>query len=202
MKKLILVEIALLLLIEACRTISSGVTPVPNEPHYLEQVSSKQIVSPVVTQTPVITGDMVDSARNASIILAFFDAYNAANLNDVLAFIDEKGQISDCDFLTNKPVLYQGKKQITNWLRQRFADHDQFVVGEVNASNSGAGVVFARRTSDILRTLGYAKGIVPNFAAKIAMVWGSDTIAGIALGPGFHSTNSCYSAFGITPSPR
>jgi hypothetical protein len=148
--------------------------------------------------TPIITGNQVDSSRNARIILAFFDAYNASQLDAALALMDEQGQISDCDFQANRPVLFRGKSQIAHWLRQRFADHDQLIVRKIDAGNSVVGVEFAGRISDTLRRLGYPDGITPNLVAKVVMKWGGSTIDGIALGPGFHSTNTCYSAFGIT----
>lgn len=116
--------------------------------------------------TPIITGDKVDSHRNARIILVFFDAYNARQLDAALALMDEQGQISDCDFRANRQVLFKGKRQMADWLRQRFADHDQLIVRKIDAGNSVAGVDFASRTSDTLRHLGYPDGITTNLRER------------------------------------
>lgn len=187
---------------------SSPATREINTPTTTPIVSPSPLLSPTLAPhstfpplTPTLTGNLVD----ARLILAFFDAYDAGQFDAALALLDDHVQIGDCDFQANEPTEFHGKENVAIWLRQRIADHDQFIIREIEGTTvssdgfSGAGADFSRRTSDTLKRLGYPDGITNNVGAKIVIAPDTKLILGIALGPGFHSTFTCYSYFGITP---
>lgn len=63
-----------------------------------------------------------------------------------------------------------GQDTFAAWLGQRFADHDQLILGQITIGGQGGlvmGVSFARRTSDTLRAQGLPDGIEPQLAAKV-----------------------------------
>jgi hypothetical protein len=153
------------------------------------------------TQTPIIAGDKVNSHRNARLVLDFFNAYNTGRLDVALSLLDDEVVIGDCDLQKNSAVIFRGKKRAAEWLRQRLADRDQYTIKKIEADNDSAAVSFARRTSNALRLLGYQDGTTKTVTAKIGIKWGDTRIDVMALGMSPQSRISCYTAFGITPSP-
>lgn len=77
---------------------------------------------------------------------------------------------SDCDYAHGIAVTGTGRDSFADWLRQRFADHDRLILGQVILGGAGGlvmGVAFARRTNDPLRAAGLPGGIEPQLATRV-----------------------------------
>jgi hypothetical protein len=110
-------------------------------------------------------------ARQIQTLANMIDAYNAGQLEQVAALLDENVMWSDCDYKKVRPLSFNGKPELLPYLQQRFADHDQLQIAEILDHNlqdhRGIGVRYLRRTSDTLRSLGFATGIKPALATKV-----------------------------------
>lgn len=95
--------------------------------------------------------------RARAIAEAFIAAYNAGDLEGILALLAGDVGIADCDYREGTRAFVVGKEAVAAWLRDRFADHDRFEVERmsVNPEDFTTGIVYRRRTNDALR----AKGI-------------------------------------------
>ena len=125
------------------------------------------------------------------------DAYNSGRLDQIQPLLEDGISWSDCDYKTVALVALVGKTQVVGYLRQRFADHDQFTVADVwnqNPDADGAQTVavdYSRRSSDTIRALGFPGGIRPTLATKVIFDSTGDRIRGFSNGPGGGSTEVC-----------
>jgi hypothetical protein len=110
---------------------------------------------------------------------AFFKAFNRHDAGAALDFFardSRSGNVgaNDCDFRHKRTVRFIGRADVAQWLHQRAADHDQLTVRSIRiiandvSPVAGAGVTYSRRTSDTLKSLGFATGITRGLASKIA----------------------------------
>jgi len=106
--------------------------------------------------------------------------------------------VSDCNYATATVVDLRGRDQVSAWIDGRIADHDRFTVerienGNTDASSAAIGVVFARRTSDSLRALGFADGVRPQSETKIRFTGAGNNlrIEAFANGPGGAPSKLC-----------
>ena len=109
-------------------------------------------------------------ARQVATIMNFVGAYNARNLNAALALLDDDlPSVSDCNYREGTGIRHNGKSGAAVWLQERFDDHDGITLGTVWKSGGSAPmeVGWAKRTSDTLRSLGFADGIRPVLATKV-----------------------------------
>lgn len=136
-------------------------------------------------------------ARQVSTVVRIIDAYNAGRLADVMPLLDDGIAWSDCDYKAAALVVLAGRRQVVDYLRQRFANHDQFTMASVWNQNPGpdgadtVGVDFRRRMSDTIRALGFPNGIRPALAAKVILDSMGDRITRFANGPGGGSSEVC-----------
>jgi hypothetical protein len=140
-------------------------------------------------------------ARLVSVALSLFDAYNRGSLEDTLAVLDERIGWSDCNYKPNAVVELKGKLEVTKYLQQRFADHDQLEIASIQnfnpdpeTSSRALGVSYLRRSSDTLRSLGFGSGIKPGGATKIVFAERTDQIVGFGNGPVGASADLCRPA--------
>jgi hypothetical protein len=109
--------------------------------------------------------------RNIATAVAFVDAFNRGLESDALALIDDRiGGMTDCDYRAGVVRTYKGKQGITDWLRERQADHDQIAIGTLynhGGSSNVIGASWAHRSSDTLRSIGFGGGIKPGTVAKL-----------------------------------
>ncbi len=123
-------------------------------------------------------------------LMAFLDAYNSGHVDAALALLTDDVGISDCDYRAGRVVTADGGADASQWLRERAAEHDQLILDTIWNGNpepgSGSHVVavgYLRRTSDTLRSLGFANGIVPQSATKVIFTTADDRIRAFANGP-------------------
>jgi hypothetical protein len=123
-------------------------------------------------------------------MVAFLDAYNAGRVDDALSLLSADVSVSDCDYRAVRVVSSNGIEGARQWLRERAADHDQLRLKSISNENpepaSGSHVVavaFTRRTSDTLRSLGFASGVDPHGIAKVVFTATDDRIRAFANGP-------------------
>jgi hypothetical protein len=123
-------------------------------------------------------------------LVAFLDAYNAGRVEDAVSLFSPDGGISDCDYRAVRVITTTGPETTRQWLRDRAADHDRLVLESIRNENpdpvSGShvvGVAFSLRTSDTLRSLGFASGIAPQLTAKVVFTETDDHIRAFANGP-------------------
>ncbi len=124
-------------------------------------------------------------------LTAFLSAYNAGQVSAAQFWLTDDVQISDCGYRPVGLITASGKAQALEWLNQRKADHDHLTIDRVENENpdpaTGShvlGVVYARRTSDTLASLGFPSGIVPQGATKVVFNATDDKIRAFANGPG------------------
>lgn len=134
-------------------------------------------------------------------LVAFLDAYNAGRVDAALALMTENAGVSDCDYRAAANISASGTHAIRQWLSARAADHDQLVLESIANENpepsTGSHVVavtYARRTSDTLRALGFANGVVPRLATKVVFSASYDRIRMFANGPGGGAWDHCRPA--------
>lgn len=157
--------------------------------------------APQPTDTPANTASTTVEANNTFSLTAqqaqevtafmeFIRAYNTGQLEEALALLDEHAGVSDCDYQAVKVILFRGKSQAAEWLRQRIADHDHLEVSGIYDENpdrsSGEHVIeveYARRTSTTLAKLGFVDGITPKLASKVIFAPEPTLIASFANGP-------------------
>lgn len=111
-------------------------------------------------------------AQEVAVIVEFFRAYNAGQLEMVLAMFASNADVSDCDYRAVKDVEFQGRADVARWLRQRIAEHDLLTVARIADENPDqpvgvVGVEYQRRSNDTLRSLGFPNGITPILATKV-----------------------------------
>ena len=128
-------------------------------------------------------------------IARFGDAYNGGRVEEAMPLLGADFGGSDCDYRQAAAVSFSGQEQTRAWLRQRAADHDRLEIREVYNVNPDqpvgvAGVEWARRANDTLRTLGFGDGIVLRLAAKVVFNR-SGGIRAFANGPEGGSASSC-----------
>lgn len=138
------------------------------------------VVGAAPTQTPVPTTFSVTrlQAEEVGAVVGFLRAYNRRDLKGALSFFSTRPRdqrnllVGDCNYRRHKTEVFYFRSGVKHWLKQRFADHDRLTLGRVYDANprQPIGVVlieYVRRTSDTLRKLGFAHGIVPQSATKL-----------------------------------
>jgi hypothetical protein len=144
-------------------------------------------------QTFVLTGRQ---AEEVSVTVRFITAFNARRLREAVSLLTPTAVVSDCDYRAVKVVQFFGRKDVTRWLRERFADRDRLTVARMANQNpdqpSGAvGVDYSRRTSRTLIALGFNNGIKPELASKVVLTERPIRISRFANGPVGGSPESC-----------
>jgi hypothetical protein len=111
-------------------------------------------------------------AQQIAVVVAFLDAYNAGQVHAALVLFAPDAVVSDCDYRQVENLDFHGRAEIAGWLRARMADHDHLTAARIYNENPDqlvgvVGIEYGRRTSDTLRTLGFATGIMPSIATKV-----------------------------------
>jgi hypothetical protein len=153
------------------------------------------------TPLPLTFQTSAQQARMVATLVAFLDAYNAGRVEEALALTAADVAISDCDYRAVRLIAAKGTEPVRQWLRERAADHDQLILDIIRNDNPDpttgsdvVGVTFTRRTSDTLRSLGFANGIAPGLTAKVVFTFTDDRIRAFGNGPGGGSAESCRPA--------
>ena len=149
----------------------------------------------LASSTPEASGGSVGwavsgaEAAQVALVVAFVDAFNAGDMDEIHALSDVGLGLSDCDYVEVRAVDLRGR-ELDNWLRARFADHDHLVIKRIFNFNpepsSGAhvvGVEWLTRTSKTLTRLGFPNGIEPATSAKVVFNEADDRIRSFANGP-------------------
>ena len=151
-------------------------------------------VRPLVPSPSPALPHLTDAqARATAVVVAFLDAYNAGDTTSAAQLLEDDIVVSDCDYRTRQTLTISGKDQATAWLRAKALDHDKLVgpmdlaFGSPNSVGQFAvAVSYGQRTSDTLRSVGFAAGVKPKFAIKAALspagdrlrAWVAETCAG------------------------
>jgi hypothetical protein len=111
-------------------------------------------------------------AREVAAVVEFLRAFNAGRQGEALALFGDEPVVSDCDYRAARTAEFHGRAAVAGWLRRRAADHDRLTLAGISDENPEqpvgvVGVEYERRTSDTLRALGFAAGIVPRVATKV-----------------------------------
>jgi hypothetical protein len=167
---------------------TSIVLTIPYIPAPTTQIAARpqrSTAPPLPTPQPRVGCDLQFAwcAEEVGAILTFIRAYNAGNLDAAVAVLDDRIGVSDCDYQRVRPIAFMGKTAVTDWLRQRMADHDQLTVEEIEVSGDALGIVYSRRTSDTLRKLGFPNGIQPSAGTKVVVTSDRKHLATFANGP-------------------
>lgn len=179
------------LLVASCSGYGSGASPTPSATVVaMATGTGRAPVTPgtIASRAAVATSRAPEGTPGASpqpsIVLnprqiqvvttmqTIISAYNAGQLDVILALVSEDVRWADCDYGQQPPVarMIDGRPALAQWLGQRFAEHDQLEVGQIilgGQDGFGMGLSIARRTSDGLRGLGFANGITPEVSAKV-----------------------------------
>ncbi len=177
-------------------SISQPPAPPVNSPSLPVAPSLGAHASP--TPLPLTFQTSAQQARMVATLVAFLDAYNAGRVEEALALTAADVAISDCDYRAVRLIAAKGTEPVRQWLRERAADHDQLILESIRNDNPDpttgsdvVGVTFTRRTSDTLRSLGFANGIAPGLTAKVVFTFTDDRIRAFGNGPGGGSAEVC-----------
>jgi hypothetical protein len=134
-------------------------------------------------------------AQEVAVTIRFVNAFNAHDLRQALATFAPEAGGSDCDYRHVQVVLFKGRREITAWLRKRFADDDRLGIARLSNGEFAQPVLaaeWASRKSTTLRRLGFARGIVPQLSAKVVFTRGfPPRILAFANGPGGGDPSIC-----------
>jgi hypothetical protein len=130
------------------------------------------------------------------VTVQFIAAFNGRRLGPALDLLSPRVSVSDCDYKDVRAVSFNGRHEVARWLRRRFADRDRLTPSRIFNENPSqpvgvVGVEYGRRTSNTLRGLGFAKGIVPKLATKVIFTAQPVRIRVFANGPVGGDPNSC-----------
>jgi hypothetical protein len=115
-------------------------------------------------------------AEEVAAVVGFLHTYNRGDLKGALSFFAiarrQTLTAADCNYRRRATEVFVFRAGLVRWLRQRFADHDRLTLGRIHDDNPGqpigvVGIEYGRRTSDTLRKLGFARGIVPQGGQKM-----------------------------------
>jgi hypothetical protein len=138
-------------------------------------------------------------AQEASVTVQFIAAFNGRQLGRALDLLTPRASVSDCDYKNVRAVSFGGRQSVARWLRRRFADRDRLTPTRIFNENPSqpvgvVGVEYGRRTSNTLRALGFAKGIVPEGATKVVFTSKPVRIRVFANGPVGGDPDACRPA--------
>lgn len=171
-------HLALALVLAACTGLSSVGAPGSERG---EEVTPASLTTKE-TAPPTAGRD----ARAEAVVSDLLRAYNAGQIHEVMALVDDEITWSDCDYGATKAFALTGKDRLADWLQRAFTDHDSLdvMVIRVTPGTPPVGeVIYRRRTSDTLRSLGFPDGIKPKSGTKVALTPTSDRILAFANGP-------------------
>lgn len=123
-------------------------------------------------------------AQAVATITTLLRSYNAGELDAVLALVSDDVRWADCDYTQQPPVAraLDGKAALAEWLQWRFGERDRLAADRIvvngDGMTMGLGVGYERRTSDTLRALGHAEGIVPGGMTKVTFDYNPSTRTG------------------------
>jgi hypothetical protein len=113
-------------------------------------------------------------ARLVATTVAFFDAFNAGQVNAAVGLTTSDVVGGDCDPRTGRPRLFGRSNDFSAWLRERAAEHERYTIERIANENPDAvtggrvvAVGFLNRTNDVLAAMGRPEGITPSQGAKI-----------------------------------
>jgi hypothetical protein len=146
--------------------------------------------------TPSTFSVSARQAREVTVTVQFIAAFNGRRLGPALALLAPSVNVSDCDYKNERAVSFGGRHDVARWLRRRFADRDRLTPSRIFNENPSqpvgvVGVEYRRRTSNTLRGLGFAKGIVPKLASKVVFTTQPVRIRVFANGPVGGDPSSC-----------
>ena len=85
---------------------------------------------PTATRPPTAAaGPSIEKSR--ALLEAFFVAYNAHDLDAVLATLDSTFAYGDCDFAARQMRVFEDRAALVAWLTARFAEGDQLALEEL-----------------------------------------------------------------------
>jgi hypothetical protein len=131
----------------------------------------RAVLAPLATSVPGEPFALnAQQSQEVAVLVAFIRAYNAGHVRPALSLFGSSPGWSDCDYRRGVVVMGGTKASLRRWLQQRAADHDHLDIGSVEVGSLQTrvlGVIFKRRTSDTLRSLGHPQGIIPVLGAKV-----------------------------------
>ena len=147
-------------------------------------------------RTPTTFSLSARQARETSVTVAFIAAFNARRLGPALDLLSPHVSVTDCDYRNVQAVSFDGRHEVTRWLRRRFADRDRLTPTRIFNENpsqpvGAVGVEYRRRSSNTLRALGFPAGIVPKLASKVVFTAQPVRIRVFANGPVGGDSNLC-----------
>lgn len=162
---------------------------------------SRGLVGPAQRAVPNVSAEPFSltgrQAEEVSVAVRFIGAFNARQLRQAVALLASNAVASDCDYRAVKAVEFRGRRDVTRWLRARFADRDRLTVARIGNGNPAqptgvVGIEYSRRISRTLRALGFVAGIKPALASKVVFTeQGPIRILKFANGPVGGSPEFC-----------
>jgi hypothetical protein len=116
-------------------------------------------------------------ANQIAHVADFFTAYNAGDLDAVMTFLDAAPHLSDCDYRTGEVVSIDGRAAVEAYLRDQFADHDNWVVrlfSENPQNYELIGVEPLQRQNDTLLALGVPGAVKRDFGVSFHILLAPD----------------------------
>jgi hypothetical protein len=155
------------------RPSPAPVGPTPTAPT-TPQASTAE---PAVTVPPGAYRLQLGEAYQVAWVADFFTAYNAGELEAVMRFLDEAPRLTDCDYRRERTLVVEGRAAVEAYIRDRFAEHDNWVVRLFNENPQNfdvVGVEPLQRQNDTLLALGVPGAVKRDFGIALSIVLASD----------------------------
>lgn len=135
------------------------------------------VAGPAATVPPGAYRLQPGEAYQVAWVADFFAAYNAGQLEAVMGFLDETPRLTDCDYRTGSTVIVDGRAAVEAYLRDRFAEHDNWAVRLFNENPANfdvVGVEPLQRQNDTLLALGVPGAVKRDFGIAFSIVLTAD----------------------------
>lgn len=117
------------------------------------------------------------AAYQVAWVADFFTAYNAGEIEALMGFLDDAPRLSDCDYRSGSTVVVEGRVAVEAYLRDRSAEHDNWVVELFNENPQNydvVGVEPLQRQNDTLLALGVPGAVKRDFGIALSIVLAPD----------------------------
>jgi limonene-1,2-epoxide hydrolase len=159
--------LALLLMGATCAQASESATAFPSTTAVATSPTPARRATGPSEVVPRLDAQQAEAVRT---VIEFIQAYDRADLEAVIALMQDDVAYSDCDYANHTYIAVKGKTAVRDWLRARFADHDRWELGDVTLNNAVLAVALSNRSSDSLQAVGFSSGIKPRGAAKVIFI--------------------------------
>jgi hypothetical protein len=114
-----------------------------------------------------------EQAANLANVWSFYQAYNGQRLDAALGLLSDNPTLADCDYSNHTAIRFEGRSNVVDYLRARFADGDrwqvEFYQDDPNGVPGQIVIIPIERSSGTLKSLGSSNGTKTKFSVEFAV---------------------------------